>query len=136
MIFPLRPRKVREVTIPRSVKSLYCVGVFATPWTVACQASLSMGCSRQEYWSGLSPVVLLLCPLTLLHILKSFIHSFIHLLIHSTNIYCSSSLYSYIVDCLRTCFVLNAALVTESQRILCSQMCQETSLLSLSFCWL
>ena len=24
-----------------------------TPWTVACQASLSMGISRQEYWSGL-----------------------------------------------------------------------------------
>ena len=25
-----------------------------TPWTVACQAPLSMGLSRQEYWSGLS----------------------------------------------------------------------------------
>ena len=25
----------------------------ATPWTVARQASLSMGLSRQEYWSGL-----------------------------------------------------------------------------------
>ena len=25
----------------------------ATPWTVACQAPLSMGSSRQEYWSGL-----------------------------------------------------------------------------------
>ena len=24
-----------------------------TPWTVACQASLTMGFSRQEYWSGL-----------------------------------------------------------------------------------
>ena len=24
------------------------------PWTVACQAPLSMGFSRQEYWSGLS----------------------------------------------------------------------------------
>ena len=28
--------------------------LFATPWTVACQASLSMGFSRQDYWSGLS----------------------------------------------------------------------------------
>ena len=27
--------------------------VFATPWAVACQALLSMGFSRQEYWSGL-----------------------------------------------------------------------------------
>ena len=26
---------------------------FATPWTVACQAPLSMGLPRQEYWSGL-----------------------------------------------------------------------------------
>ena len=25
-----------------------------TPWTVGCQAPLSMGFSRQEYWSGLS----------------------------------------------------------------------------------
>ena len=24
------------------------------PWTVACQAPLSMGFPRQEYWSGLS----------------------------------------------------------------------------------
>ena len=28
--------------------------LFATPWTVARQAPLSMGFSRQEYWSGLS----------------------------------------------------------------------------------
>ena len=35
------------------VKSLSCVWLFATPWTVAYQASLSMGFSRQEYWSGL-----------------------------------------------------------------------------------
>ena len=26
----------------------------AAPWTVACQSPLSMGFSRQEYWSGLS----------------------------------------------------------------------------------
>ena len=25
----------------------------ATPWTVTCQAPLSMGFSRQDYWSGL-----------------------------------------------------------------------------------
>ena len=35
------------------VKSLSCVRLFATPWTVAYQASLSMGFSRKEYWSGL-----------------------------------------------------------------------------------
>ena len=30
-----------------------CVHLFATPWTVAHQAALSMEFSRQEYWSGL-----------------------------------------------------------------------------------
>ena len=25
---------------------------FATPWILVCQALLSMGFSRQEYWSG------------------------------------------------------------------------------------
>ena len=35
------------------VKSLSCVRLFATPWTVAYQAYPSMGFSRQEYWSGL-----------------------------------------------------------------------------------
>ena len=29
------------------------VQLSVTPWTVACQAPLSMGFSRQEYWSGL-----------------------------------------------------------------------------------
>ena len=35
------------------MKPLSCVRLFGTPWTVAQQASLSMGFSRQEYWSGL-----------------------------------------------------------------------------------
>ena len=35
------------------VKSLSRVRLFATPWTIAHQAPLSMGFSRQEYWSGL-----------------------------------------------------------------------------------
>ena len=30
-----------------------CVWLFATPWTVAHQVSLSVGLSHQEYWSGL-----------------------------------------------------------------------------------
>jgi len=29
------------------------MSTLATPWTVACQAPLSMGFSSQEYWSGL-----------------------------------------------------------------------------------
>ena len=35
-------------------QSLNRVQLFVTPWTVACQTSLFMGFSRQEYWSGLS----------------------------------------------------------------------------------
>ena len=36
----------------RCVDELSCVLLFATPWTVAHQAPLSMEFSRQEYWSG------------------------------------------------------------------------------------
>ena len=35
------------------VKSLSHVWLVVTPWTAAYQAPLSMGFSRQEYWSGL-----------------------------------------------------------------------------------
>ena len=36
------------------VKTLSRVRLFTTPWTATHQAPLSMGFSRQEYWSGLS----------------------------------------------------------------------------------
>ena len=42
------------------VKSLSCIQLFMTPWTVAYQAPPSMGFSRQEYWSGVpspSPII-------------------------------------------------------------------------------
>ena len=35
------------------MKSLSRVRLLVTPWTAAYQAPLSMGFSRQEYWSGL-----------------------------------------------------------------------------------
>ena len=34
-------------------KSLWSCRFFATLWTISCQASVSMGFSRPEYWSGL-----------------------------------------------------------------------------------
>ena len=40
-------------TVKVKVKSLSRVRLFVTLWTVAYQASPSMGFSRQEYWSGL-----------------------------------------------------------------------------------
>ena len=41
------------------VKSLSCVWLFVTPWTVAHQAPPSMEFSRQEYWSGSKAEVIL-----------------------------------------------------------------------------
>ena len=35
------------------MKSFSCVRLFAIPWTIAYQAPLSMGFSKQEYWIGL-----------------------------------------------------------------------------------
>ena len=32
-------------------KLLHCIQLFSTLWTIACQASLSIGFSRQDYWS-------------------------------------------------------------------------------------
>ena len=43
----------RNIIYVVKVKSLSRVRLFATPWTIAHQAFLSMGLSRQEYWSGL-----------------------------------------------------------------------------------
>ena len=49
------PTDLREVFVlkERKVMSHSRVQLFATPRTVAYQAPLSMGFSRQEYWSGL-----------------------------------------------------------------------------------
>ena len=71
------------------VKSLSHVQLFETPWTAAHQAPLSMGFSRQEYWTGLpfpSPKALYLIeqsisnvllqevlPISLILALKSFL---------------------------------------------------------------
>ena len=42
-----------EVCVGVCVSHFSHVGPFAILWIVACQASLSMGFSRQEHWSGL-----------------------------------------------------------------------------------
>ena len=45
--------KKAEILGSCKVKSLSRVLLFATPWTIAYQAPLSLGFSRQEYGSGL-----------------------------------------------------------------------------------
>ena len=57
-------------------QSLSHVQFFMTPWTVAHQASLSMGFSRQEYWSGLPYTFLVLIYFVIgsVYVLTIFIH--------------------------------------------------------------
>ena len=50
------------------MKSLSCVRLLATPWTAAYQAPLSMGFSRQKYWS----VVPLPSPFCFIDYAKAF----------------------------------------------------------------
>ena len=54
-VLPSEPPGNHKVLTEQSVvnvKSLSPVQLFVTPWTVAYQAPLSMGFSRQEYWNG------------------------------------------------------------------------------------
>ena len=57
--FPLQRRacmfsyQERFKTIHRLIDCSVVSDSFATPWTVTCQAPLSVEFSRQEYWSGL-----------------------------------------------------------------------------------
>ena len=57
-----------------------CVRLFAAPWTVASQAPLSMGFSRQEYWSGLPECRKEFAYLIMSHtdslLCSKFVHSF------------------------------------------------------------
>ena len=56
------PKKLNRTTLGPATphlgtyvcQSLSRVQLFATPWTVALQAPLSIEFSRQEYWSGLA----------------------------------------------------------------------------------
>ena len=52
--FPVAKQLRKKVQHGESMKVLLShVQLFVTLWTVALQTSLSMGLSRQEYWSGL-----------------------------------------------------------------------------------
>ena len=52
--FRLKLKKEGKTTRPfSSVQSLGRVRLFVTPWTLGHQAPLSMGFSRQKYWSEL-----------------------------------------------------------------------------------
>ena len=50
---PLKSFLTKKQFILDDTCVLSCVQLSEIPWTVACQAPLFMGFSRQEYWSGL-----------------------------------------------------------------------------------
>ena len=66
------------------VKSLSCVRLLATPWTAAYQTPLSMGFSRQEYYSGGA------IAFSMEHTRHSFIGTWTKPLPISTFTYCHS----------------------------------------------
>ena len=79
----LQARTLEWVAIPFSnawkwkvkVRSLSCVRLLVTAWTTAYQAPLSMGFSRQEYWSGLplpSPNLMYRCNVIPINIPGSY----------------------------------------------------------------
>ena len=64
VVFELPVSDVNEIEIASRKQPWSCVWMlscfslvqlFVTLWTIACQAPLSIGFSRQEYWSGLLP---------------------------------------------------------------------------------
>ena len=52
LLWPMLPGKATKLFFSVSIGSPTVSDSFATPWAVACQAPLSMGFPRQEYWSG------------------------------------------------------------------------------------
>ena len=53
-VSPLRLRVDIWVVFVAVIQWLSRVWLSATPWTIACQAPLSMGFPRQEYWRGVA----------------------------------------------------------------------------------
>ena len=89
------------------VKSLSRVRLLATPWTAAYQAPLSMGFSRQEYWSGV--------PLPSLETILGFIYSlcfilFIYLIIPLSWIFHWHFLFQCVFVCVYVCVISRSVL--------------------------
>ena len=77
------------------VKSLSRVRPLVTPWTAAYQASLSVGFSRQEYWSGEpfpSPVYM--------YTYITSIYSFIDIYVSSLCIYMCTEIFRHTCTCI------------------------------------
>ena len=84
---------------------LSCIWLFAIPWTVACQAPLSMEFSRREYWSRLPfpfPRDLPNPGIKLLSIVSPFCRGILYLLSHQRAphiiIWCSLVLLQFLTE--------------------------------------
>ena len=100
---------IHEESERKKVKSLSRVLLFVTSWTVAYQASPSMGFSRQEYWSvlpfpspgdlpdpGIEPgslaLYIFICICIYMYV-QNYIYRFVHTHTHThTHIYIYTSL--------------------------------------------
>ena len=82
------------------MKSLSHVQLLGTPWTAAHQAPLSMGFSRQEYWSGLP-----LCPKCLAHIWCSSIICWMSEFLVDKSCRINSVEYNYITSLVKNTFM-------------------------------
>ena len=83
------------------VKSLSHVRLFVTPWTAAYQAPLSMGFSRQEYWSGNST--------------DDSVHSTAPYCFRSKNCLCSH-FFLYYLPCYRSTVLLEASIIISANK--------------------
>ena len=82
------------VCVSTHVWMLSCVWLFMTPWTVVYQAPLSMGFSRQEYWSGLlfppprdlpNPGIKLMSPASISYIIRQVFFFCLFVCFHYLN---------------------------------------------------
>jgi len=103
-------------------KSLSPLRCFVTPWTITCQAPLSMGFSSQEYWSRLPCLLQGIFPtqgpnLSLLHW-----RQILYCLSHRENEGCGTSLSGYIQMLIRVrsqvFFIIQIR--SQSRRVCCA----------------
>ena len=115
-------------------QSLSRVRLFATPWTVARQAPLCMGFSRQEYWSGrpfpppgifltqgLNSSLLLLSYVSIHTSVypSTYIHASIYLSIHLYSNYPSIRLSLYPSICISVCLCIHTC--THMYGVICTR---------------
>ena len=96
------------------VKSLSRVGLLATSWTAAHQAPLSMGFSRQEYWSGCHCLLQLLPYFVLFYIFIIYNVYAVLILKYIIIIYDTyACVYYNIYICIYTTHVCNICIIYE-----------------------